>query len=109
MQTQETVGERVSTGVDGVDSILHGGFVPRRTYMVRGDPGTGKSLLGLHFLLSGANEGEDVLYINLEERTSDRTPIRSGSVLRRLRSSISARTRISSRRTSRMISSVLMK
>lgn len=67
MQTQEAVGERVSTGVEGIDSILHGGFVPERTYMVRGDPGTGKSLLGLHFLLEGAGAGEDVLYINLEE------------------------------------------
>lgn len=67
MQTQEAVAERVSTGVEGVDSILHGGFVPERTYMARGDPGTGKSLLGLHFLLAGADEAEDVLYINLEE------------------------------------------
>jgi circadian clock protein KaiC len=67
MQTQESVGERVSTGIEGVDSILHGGFLPERTYMVRGDPGTGKSLLGLHFLLQGAERDEEVLYINLEE------------------------------------------
>ncbi|KYH26112.1 DNA repair and recombination protein RadB [Halalkalicoccus paucihalophilus] len=67
MQTQESVGERVSTGIEGVDSILHGGFLPERTYMVRGDPGTGKSLLGLHFLLRGTERDEEVLYINLEE------------------------------------------
>ncbi|MEM4780447.1 MAG: ATPase domain-containing protein [Halalkalicoccus sp.] len=67
METQETAGRRVSTGVEGIDSILHGGFVAERTYMVRGDPGTGKSLMGFHFLLEGAENGEDVLYINLEE------------------------------------------
>lgn len=67
MQTQESVGERVSTGIEGVDSVLHGGFLPERTYMVRGDPGTGKSLLGLHFLLDGTDAGEEGLYINLEE------------------------------------------
>ncbi|ADJ14291.1 ATPase domain-containing protein [Halalkalicoccus jeotgali] len=71
MQTQETTGERVSTGVEGVDSILHGGFIPERTYMVRGDPGTGKSLLGLHFLLNGAENGEEVLYINPEESAAN--------------------------------------
>lgn len=43
MQAQEATGERVQTGIEGIDSILHGGFVPERTYMVRGDPGTGKS------------------------------------------------------------------
>jgi circadian clock protein KaiC len=61
------VGDRISTGVEGIDPVLHGGFVPQRTYMVRGDPGTGKSLLGLHFLTEGVESGETVLYINLEE------------------------------------------
>lgn len=71
MESEEVNDERVSTGVEGIDEVLNGGFVSERTYMVRGDPGTGKSLLGLHFLLSGVENGEDVLYINLEESTEN--------------------------------------
>ncbi|WP_049889136.1 ATPase domain-containing protein [Natronolimnohabitans innermongolicus] len=62
---------RLSTGVDGLDDILHGGLVPGRTYMVRGRPGTGKSILGLHFLTDATSNDSDALYINLEEAESD--------------------------------------
>ena len=41
---------RVSTGVSGLDYILRGGLVAGRAYLVHGDPGTGKTTLGLHFL-----------------------------------------------------------
>jgi circadian clock protein KaiC len=34
---------------------------------VRGGPGTGKTTLGLHFLATGAANGEQVLYITLGE------------------------------------------
>ncbi|WP_224332356.1 ATPase domain-containing protein [Haloprofundus halobius] len=63
--------ERISTGVDGLDDVLCGGFVPNRTYMVRGEPGAGKSILGVHFLRAGLEAGESVLYINLEESTKN--------------------------------------
>ncbi|ELZ00085.1 putative circadian clock protein, KaiC [Natrialba asiatica DSM 12278] len=40
--------------------------------MVRGRPGTGKSVLGLHFLTDAATAGEtETLYINLEESEAD--------------------------------------
>ena len=63
--------DRVSTGVDGLDEVLNGGLVANRTYMIRGEPGAGKSLLGLHFLISGAEEGENVVYVNLEEPSEE--------------------------------------
>ncbi|WP_418281472.1 ATPase domain-containing protein [Halorubrum sp. DTA98] len=63
--------ERCTTGVEGLDSILHGGLVPERSYLVRGRPGTGKTILGLHFLTDGVERDETVLYINLEETTAD--------------------------------------
>jgi circadian clock protein KaiC len=44
---------RVSTGIDGLDHILHGGLLSGRTYLVHGEPGTGKTTLGLHFLCAG--------------------------------------------------------
>ncbi|ELY92934.1 circadian clock protein KaiC [Natrialba hulunbeirensis JCM 10989] len=57
----------VSSGVDGLDDILHGGFVPGRMYLVHGQPGTGKTLLGMHFLEEGLNNNETVLFIHGEE------------------------------------------
>ena len=65
------ISDRISTGVDGFDEVLDGGLVHDRTYMIRGDPGTGKSILGLSFLLAGVDEGESVLYVNLEESAAN--------------------------------------
>ncbi|HEX8424474.1 MAG TPA: ATPase domain-containing protein, partial [Pyrinomonadaceae bacterium] len=59
--------ERLSTGSDGFDSILEGGFPSNRLYLVEGDPGTGKTTLALKFLLEGAAQGEPVLYVTLSE------------------------------------------
>jgi circadian clock protein KaiC len=64
-------GERLSTGVDGLDAILHGGLIPERGYLVRGEPGTGKTLLGLSYLTAGVDAGQTGLFINLEEARSD--------------------------------------
>jgi circadian clock protein KaiC len=52
--------------VPGLDEVLHGGFIPRRAYLVRGGPGTGKTTLGLHFLVAGIARGESALLITLE-------------------------------------------
>lgn len=59
--------ERIPTGVPGLDSILGGGLLPRNLYLLRGAPGTGKTTLGLQFLLEGARRGERCLYIGLSE------------------------------------------
>jgi circadian clock protein KaiC len=59
--------DRLSTGIPGFDEILHGGLIPGRAYLVRGHSGTGKTILGLHFLSSGAEAGEKSLYITLGE------------------------------------------
>ncbi|MFN3429704.1 MAG: ATPase domain-containing protein [Candidatus Sericytochromatia bacterium] len=59
--------QRVTSGADWLDEILHGGFLKRRSYLVRGGPGTGKTTLGLHFLTAGAKLGERTLYISLGE------------------------------------------
>ena len=68
--TEGTV-SRLSTGVTGFDEILHGGLIPERSYLVRGQPGTGKTILGLHYLTTGISEDETALFINLEETTKD--------------------------------------
>lgn len=61
------VQDRLSTGILGLDEILHGGLVSKRAYLVRGGPGTGKTTLGLHFLATAVATGEKSLYITLGE------------------------------------------
>jgi len=55
------------TGIAGLDDVLNGGLTPHRMYLVEGTPGTGKTTLGLGFLLAGAAVGETGLYITLAE------------------------------------------
>jgi circadian clock protein KaiC len=59
--------ERASTGIAGLDHLLHGGLPARRLHLVEGDPGTGKTTLALQFLLRGREAGESVLYVTLSE------------------------------------------
>ena len=56
-----------ATGIQGLDHILLGGLPRRRVYLVQGDPGVGKTTLGLQFLLEGKHNGEKGLYITLSE------------------------------------------
>src|SRR6185369_10780822 len=60
-----------ATGVAGLDSILMGGFPRGRVYLVQGDPGVGKTTLGLQFLLEGIRNGETAMYITLSETAEE--------------------------------------
>jgi KaiC/GvpD/RAD55 family RecA-like ATPase len=62
---------RVSTGVPGLDRMLGGGLMPGRPYLVTGGTGSGKSLLGLAFLLEGLRLGEEVLLVAVDEPPSE--------------------------------------
>ena len=55
------------TGVIGLDRILNGGIPSNRLYLLEGNPGTGKTTLGMQFLMEGARSGEKCLYITLSE------------------------------------------
>jgi circadian clock protein KaiC len=61
----------ISTGVAGLDDILGGGLTCDRLYLAEGTPGTGKTTLGLGFLLAGVAAGETVLYITLSETEAE--------------------------------------
>jgi circadian clock protein KaiC len=62
---------RLSTGIPGLDNILGGGLTRQRVYLVEGSPGTGKTTLGLQFLLDGVAKGESGLYITLSETADE--------------------------------------
>jgi len=55
------------TGIEGLDYLLLGGFPRNHVYLLQGDPGVGKTTLGLQFLLEGVRNGETALYITLSE------------------------------------------
>ena len=59
--------ERCPTGIAGLDYILGGGFPKERVYLIQGEPGAGKTTLGLQFLLEGIRTGEKSLYVTLSE------------------------------------------
>jgi circadian clock protein KaiC len=60
-------GTRVTTGVPGLDEMLSGGFIPGSAVLVRGAPGTGKTSLGLQYLVHGARNNEPGILISFEE------------------------------------------
>lgn len=59
--------DRASTGVPGLDQILRGGLPAGEVYLVQGGPGTGKTTLGLQFLLDGVARGGTSLYLTLSQ------------------------------------------
>jgi circadian clock protein KaiC len=68
--TANTV-EKISTGIAGLDDILDGGLPRDHMYLVQGESGTGKTTLGLQFVLAGVEAGEEVLFISLSETAQD--------------------------------------
>lgn len=60
-----------STGIEGLDHILLGGFPRNHVYLLQGDPGVGKTTLGLQFLLEGIRQGETAMYITLSETADE--------------------------------------
>jgi circadian clock protein KaiC len=55
------------TGVAGLDNVLNGGFARGRAFLVEGKPGTGKTTIALHYLMAGAAQAEQGLYVTMSE------------------------------------------
>lgn len=70
--------DRASSGLASLDEILGGGFVLGRLHLVEGRPGTGKTTLGMHFVLAGRDQNEKVLYVSMSE-TRDELQAVSGA------------------------------
>ncbi|MBC8000883.1 MAG: KaiC 1, partial [Leptolyngbya sp.] len=56
------------TGIKGFDEVTEGGLPKNRTTLISGSAGTGKTLLGIDFLINGAiNYNEPGIFMSFEE------------------------------------------
>ena len=61
--------ERIPSGVEGLDELIEGGLPKRRTFLVSGATGAGKTIFSMQFLYNGAIKyGEPGIYVTLDER-----------------------------------------
>jgi len=59
---------KAPTGIAGLDEITGGGLPRGRTTLLLGGPGSGKTILGLQFLVNGARDhGEAGIFVAFEE------------------------------------------
>jgi circadian clock protein KaiC len=64
-------GERVSTGVERLDTMLVGGYFRGSTVLVTGAPGTAKSTLAATFAEASSKRGERCLYVSFDESSGE--------------------------------------
>lgn len=70
------VSEKARTGILGLDDVLAGGLSRGNAFLLEGEPGAGKTTLALQFLIEGARNQEQSLYITLSETEQE---LRSGA------------------------------
>jgi len=61
------LGERVSTGIKGVDKMIEGGFMRGSSILISGASGTGKTILGTQFIMEGLSKQEPGVIVSFEE------------------------------------------
>ena len=63
--------KKIPTGVPGLDEVLKGGLKEKNSILVSGGPGTGKSIVGMQFLLEGAKKKEKGICILYDTHKED--------------------------------------
>ena len=63
--------EKILTGIPELDLVLRGGLPKQRIHLVEGRPGSGKTTIGLRFLIDGAEKGERGVYVSLSESVAE--------------------------------------
>jgi len=63
--------KRVSTGIADLDPLIEGGFPEGKSYLITGEPGTGKSIFCIQFVLKGLMEGEKAVYVAVDEKPAE--------------------------------------
>ncbi len=59
--------ERIKTGIFGLDQLIEGGMRDNSAVVIVGSSGTGKTTFGIQFLMHGIENGEQGLYVTMEE------------------------------------------
>lgn len=62
---------KLKTGIKGLDKLLNGGIPKGHSVLVSGQTGAGKTILGLQYLISGAEKGEKSMFLTFEESQND--------------------------------------
>lgn len=63
--------ERVASGIEGLDDLIEGGFPKGSVTLITGGAGTGKTIFSSQFLWHGLQNGENCLFITLEEEPQE--------------------------------------
>jgi circadian clock protein KaiC len=71
---------RMSTGVQGLDTVLQGGLLPGGTYMVAGGPGSGKTVLGNQVAFQHVAQGGRAVYVTLLAESHGRMMMHLGAM-----------------------------
>ena len=58
---------RIRSGIHGLDNLIEGGFRDKTVVVVVGSSGTGKTTFTVQYILHGLEQGEQGLYVSLEE------------------------------------------
>jgi circadian clock protein KaiC len=66
----EVSGDRTSTGVPRLDTMLDGGYYRGSGVLISGAPGTAKTTLAGAFVEAGCRRGEPALYVSFDEAPS---------------------------------------
>ena len=62
---------RLKSGAEGIDALIGGGFPEGSVVLVAGTPGTGKTILGIQYLVEGVKKKEMGILISFEQEKSD--------------------------------------
>ena len=71
--------QRLGFGIEGWDRLTNGGVAKGSTTALLGNPGVGKTLMGLHFIYDGLQRGENCLIVGFYE-SPQRLIEKAGSV-----------------------------
>ncbi|MEM5872797.1 MAG: ATPase domain-containing protein [Candidatus Aenigmatarchaeota archaeon] len=63
--------QRISSGIKGLDEKIGGGFPKNSIILITGNPGTGKTIFCINFLLEGLKNNESCILVLTEQRSED--------------------------------------